>query len=223
MGKPAGPMSQSLLGKRAFAVILFYGLVYMEAIEFLSNIVNRKAILSAAVVSLLTFVIALLVSLGSEALMELVSSAAVSLALLFIIILLGIFTDIIGTAAAASTIAPFNAKASRQVFGARHAVHISRNASSVANFCCDVIGDICGTVSGAIGAAIVFSIAQHYSLTNTVLLAAAITSLIAAVTVGGKALGKKFAIDNAEPIIFQVGLIWAVGERLLKIKIKNRK
>lgn len=180
---------------------------------------DRRAVLSAALVTLLTFFIALLVSLGSEALIELVEGLAVSLLLLILIILLGICADIIGTSAAASTIPPFNARAARGTFGARHAVHISLHASTVANFCCDVVGDICGTISGSIGALIVFSVAQSHSLTNTVLLSGVITSLIAAFTVGGKSLGKKYAIDHAETIIFRTGWVLARLESSLGIKI----
>lgn len=190
-----------------------------EAIIFLFKQLDRRAVLSATLVTLITFCIALLVSLGSEALIELVEGIAVSLVLLSLIILLGIFADIIGTAAAASTQPPFNARAARRIFGARQAVLISRHASEVANFCCDVIGDICGTISGSIGALIVFNIAQSNSLTNTVLLAGVITSLIAALTVGGKALGKKYAIDNAETIIFRTGWMLAVLEKNIGIKI----
>ncbi|MDO4540421.1 MAG: hypothetical protein Q4B48_04895, partial [Syntrophomonadaceae bacterium] len=76
-----------------------------------------------------------------------------------------------------------------------------------------------GTISGSIGALIVFNVAQSHSLTNTVLLAAAITSLIAAFTVGGKALGKKYAIDNAESIIFRTGWVLASLEKAVGIKI----
>lgn len=83
---------------------------------------------------------------------------------------------------------------------------ITQNASYFANFCNDVVGDIAGTLSGAIGAGIVYSLADIVSFSNIVLAGAAMTSFVAAVTVGGKAIGKSIAINNAETIIFRVAI-----------------
>ncbi|MGV3487711.1 MAG: hypothetical protein ACO1OC_03895, partial [Tuberibacillus sp.] len=49
------------------------------------------------------------------------------------------------------------------------------------------------------------------------------TSLVAAITVGGKALGKTFAINNATQIIFQVGRLLHFFEEKLHIKVITAK
>lgn len=44
------------------------------------------------------------------------------------------------------------------------------------------------------------------------------TSLIAALTVGGKAIGKSFAIKNANDIIFRLGVVLAYWEKYTHIE-----
>lgn len=180
--------------------------------------IKKSNLISALIVAFFTFFIALLVNLGSQALMETIKNVFLALILLFIIIALGIFFDIIGTAAAAAALPPFNARAAKKVFGANQAVKITKNASAVANYCCDVIGDIAGTLSGAIGAGIVFSMADKYSATNVVLMGAMMTSFIAALTVGGKAIGKNLAIEKSNSIIFQVAIVMAWWENTTGIE-----
>ena len=80
-------------------------------------------------------------------------------------------------------------------------------AAVVANFCNDVVGDIAGTLSGAIGAGIVISLTNIFSFQDTILAGSVMTSLIAGITVGGKAIGKNIALNNANAIVFRVALI----------------
>lgn len=171
-------------------------------------------IVPGLIVTFVTFFIALLVSLGSEALVRAVANTWIAFLLLICIITLGIIFDIIGTAATAASLPPFNAKAAKKIFGAPQAVKIIQNASYFANFCNDVIGDIAGTLSGAIGAGIIYSLAEAVAFSNLVLAGAAMTSFVAAVTVGGKAVGKRIAINSAETIIFQVAIAIGWWEKL---------
>ncbi len=176
---------------------------------------------------LATFVLATIFSLLSDGVLR---STTVYLAalVLVIIIFIGIMFDIIGLAAATASRVTLNAMAAKRMPGARHALRMVRNAPRVAAFCNDLVGDIAGTVSGAAAAAIAF----HAGLGGRavdgpagagqsgvggpgglwVVLAVA---LVAAVTVGGKALGKSVAIDRADRIVFQVGrLLWWLETRL---------
>ncbi len=180
---------------------------------------SKKEIVAGLMVGFVTFFIALVVSLGSEALMKIVNNFILAFLMLFLIIGLGIFFDLIGTAATAAELPPFNARAAKKVYGAAQAVRLLKNASKVANYCNDVIGDICGTVSGAIGAGIVFSLVDTFSIGNIVLVSAVMTSFIAATTVGGKAIGKSVALTRANQIIFQVALVIAWWENLTGIKL----
>jgi CBS domain containing-hemolysin-like protein len=156
--------------------------------------------------------------------MKALHNIGISVILLFIIMGLGIFFDIIGTAATATDKSSYNAKAAKKIYGAGQAVRVASNADAVANYCNDVIGDISGTLSGAIGASIVLHLGQQFTLLDTVLTGAVMTSLIASVTVGGKAIGKNIAINNANDIIFRVAVILAWWEDLTGMELfKNRR
>jgi CBS domain containing-hemolysin-like protein len=147
-----------------------------------------------------------------------------STGILLIVVLLGIVFDIVGTAVTAAQEAPFHAMASDRVTGARTAMAMVRNADRVASFCNDVVGDICGTVSGAIGSALVIDLVIHYQVFRYEdLISIIMVGLVAAVTVGGKAWGKAFAIQRANFIILQVGKAFENGRRLFGLKENNKK
>lgn len=186
--------------------------------------IKKYRLVSGLLVGFITFIIALLLSLGSETLVRVVNSVAAALLLLLVIIFLGVFFDIIGTASTAAELPPFNARAAKKIFGAKQGVRLLNNADIVANICNDVIGDIAGTLSGAIGAGIVASLASDLSPADLTLAGAAMTSLIAALTVGGKAIGKTFAVNNADKIVFQVAKTLARFENITKLELfRNRK
>lgn len=190
----------------------------------MSSRLKKNMIISGLLVAVITFFIALLVSLGSEALVRAVNSVLVAFFLLLVIIFLGIFFDIIGTAATAAELPPFNARAAKKIFGAKHGVKLIHNADIVANFCNDVIGDIAGTLSGAIGAGIVVSMIGQLPITDLALAGAVMTSLIASLTVGGKAVGKKLAVTQADLIIFKAARVVAWLEQVSGWELfKNRK
>ena len=89
----------------------------------------------------------------------------VSVLVLLVVVFFGILFDIIGTATTAASEKPFHAMASDRVPGAKKGVELVRTADRVANFCNDVVGDICGTVSGSIGAALVITFVTNHELT----------------------------------------------------------
>ncbi len=190
----------------------------------MSGQTKKNILISGFLVAFITFFMALLVSLGSEALVRAVNNVLVAFILLLAIIFLGIFFDIIGTAATAAELPPFNARAAKKIFGAKQGVRLIHNADIVANFCNDVVGDIAGTLSGAIGAGIVITLIQQIPAADVVLAGAVMTSMIAALTVGGKAIGKKIAVRNADSIIFKAAKIVAWGEELSGLELfKSRK
>ncbi|MBO8159190.1 hypothetical protein [Thermosyntropha sp.] len=190
----------------------------------MTRYIQRENLLSGLIAAFFTFFIALILSLGSETLVRAVNNVLLAVVLLLLVILTGIFFDVIGTAATAADLPPFNAKAAKKVKGAKQAVKIIKNANVVANFCNDVIGDIAGTLSGAIGAGIVVSIAEMLNFIDIVLLGALVTSFIAALTVGGKAIGKSIAVNKANDIIYRVALIMSWWERVTGVELfKDRR
>lgn len=185
----------------------------------MSGYIRKNHLISAFFMAFLTFVIALLMSIGSEGLVKSVNHIAVAIALLLIIMLLGIVFDTIGTAVTAAELPPFNARAAKKIFGARQAVKLIHNAGLVANFCNDVVGDISGTLSGAIGAGIAISLLGSYPFIDAVWMGAAMTSLIAAATVAGKALGKHLAVNHANQIVFRVAVVVGWWENLTGLEL----
>lgn len=150
-----------------------------------------------------TFVIAMLMAYFSVVFMAKVS-VVVALFILLLIVSVGIFFDLLGIAVTAANEIPFHSMAASNVKGAKESIQIIRNAGSVANFCNDVVGDIAGIVSGSAAAAIIIklAIADRFWLSASEIL---LSGLIAALTVGGKAIAKEVAMRNANFIVFQIG------------------
>jgi len=153
-------------------------------------------------ITILTFIISMLFSLFSELVISNVDIIfSIVLTILFIVI--GVIFDMIGVAVTSADIAPLNSMASRKIKGAKMAIKLKQNAAKVASFCNDVIGDICGIVSGSAGAVITVSLIQKFSL-SPVLTAVIVTSVISALTIGGKAIFKTIAVKNGDKILFKV-------------------
>ncbi|MHB9094915.1 MAG: hypothetical protein ACYC21_09595 [Eubacteriales bacterium] len=173
------------------------------------------------------FFTAVFFSFFSEVVLPKLQILILSFLFLLLVIVTGIVFDMIGVATAVADEKPFHAKATKKLQGASHAILIVRNADKVATFCNDVVGDICGTVSGALGAAIIFQIvAGRLSLNKfESLLSMVMTGIVAAVTVGGKAAGKRTALNDSEQIVFAVGRVLAKIEAVIGLRLLtgNRK
>lgn len=172
-------------------------------------------------ISFLSFLISLTISFLSESSLGFWLSVSV----LSVVILTGIIFDIIGTAVTAGTETPFHAMAADKVKGSKQAIYLIRSADRVANICNDVVGDIAGTLSGALMVSIVFDFAKVFQELGEDLLSSIAVAVIAALTVGGKAFGKSYAIRNANQIIFTVGKILAIfkTEHFQAKKVKQKK
>ena len=152
-------------------------------------------------ITLIAFGITLVFSLFTETVIP-KSSLIFSLLIVIFFILLGVIFDMIGIAVTVSKPEMFNSMATKKIKGAKASLKLMKNASKVSSFCNDVIGDICGILSGSAGVPIAITIASYYHL-STVLVTLIITSLISALTIGGKALGKSVAINEANNILFK--------------------
>lgn len=114
---------------------------------------------------------------------------------------LGICFDIVGVSVTSADEAVFHSMNSRKVKGAALAVKFKKNADKVASFCNDVIGDICGIISGAAGTTIAAIIIKTYEF-NPMVVSLTVSATIAALTIGGKAVGKSFAINKSDIILY---------------------
>jgi hypothetical protein len=177
-------------------------------------------------IAVITFVLAAIFSIASNGILIGVPWT-VGLLVVLVIVLIGILFDMIGIAAAAAIETPFHSMAARKVHGAKHSILIIRNADRVASFCNDVIGDISGIISGTASALVIIQIVQAGYLANNspaeYAINVGLTSLIAALTVGGKALGKSFAIAHSRDIIFRVGKMMQFMEEKLHVTILKDK
>ena len=119
--------------------------------------------------------------------------------ILIAVILIGIVFDLIAVAVTVGNEDDFHAQASKKIKGAKTSIKMIKNSSKVSSFCADVIGDICGVLSGAISAMIAFKLTEYYGMDSSLqfLFSAAVSSL----TVGGKAMTKEIAKNNSTKII----------------------
>lgn len=156
-------------------------------------------------------IVTVFLSLAFSTLSEFILSGAgiiVSLTIIFLLLIVGIITDVIGVATAACPIESFIAMRSRNVRGARESIHLIRNAEKISSICNDVIGDICGILSGAAGSVISLKfITETTTSSVAILIAASVSALIAGLMIFGKAVCKRYALDNSSKIVLATGKI----------------
>ena len=153
-----------------------------------------------------TIAISAAISLVSDIVMG-KSSMIVAFFILLMIVFIGILFDIVGMAVATADEKPFHAMASRKVKGAKECIMLLRNAERVSSICNDVVGDICGVVSGSASATIAAQVLQNFELSFASVVPLVLSSLVAALTVGGKAVGKGIAVRGCTDIVYHAGQV----------------
>jgi hypothetical protein len=125
--------------------------------------------------------------------------------ILVVLICIGILADIIAIAVTAADDAPFFSMASKKIRGAQQGILLLQHAEEVSNFCGDVIGDVSSIVSGAAGAAIVAKTIIDSDSPEKIWVSIAVSAILAALMVSGKALGKAFAIKKSKETVLFLG------------------
>ncbi|MBZ2173758.1 hypothetical protein K8M07_00645 [Schnuerera sp. xch1] len=174
------------------------------------------------VITIWTFIMAVVFNIVSESLVDNLD-VLFSFIILSIIIFIGVFFDIVGIAVTAAEEKPFHSMAANKVEESKYAIRLIRNAEKVSNFCNDVIGDISGIISGAVATSVIYKIIKIYDIKNGIILSIIITSLVAALTVGGKAFGKSVAILYSNNIIFKVALVLNFWKKRFKLDLLPNK
>ena len=159
-----------------------------KKIKFKKVKVKKQTAKSLGLTIGVTFVIATLFSYIFEVLLSDVP-LLIAFLMLIMIILIGILFDGIGNAVVSVDEVSFHSMAASKVKGAKESIMLVRNAPMVANLMNDVIGDIAGIISGSTATAIVLAIEEGFGI-KSVILSIAMSGFVAALTVGGKALGK---------------------------------
>ncbi len=173
----------------------------------------------ALLAALKIFIITLIVSAGVSVVANLFledMGLIPAIVVVIVLILLGITFDIIGVAFTSCDEKPFIAMSAKKMPKATRALKLIKKADVVANVCNDVIGDICGIVSGAGGTAIVVKILSGSPELPEIVLTTAISALTAACTVAGKMYGKSYAIKNNIKIVETVGSVLSIFDKKTK-------
>jgi len=160
------------------------------------------------IIVVVAFVLSFCLSFVSQSTIPKVS-LIVGIIITLLFILIGVLFDIVGVAVTAADEAVFHSMNSRKVKGANVAVKFKKNADKVSSFCCDVIGDICGIISGACGTNITLIMVKVFNF-NLLFTGLVVAAIIASLTIGGKAIGKSFAINNSNIILYEFARVISI-------------
>ena len=156
-------------------------------------------------VLLFTFIITILIS-GLSNYVANNTNIIILIIITVLITIIGIIFDMIGTSVLTAKESNFHSMASYKVKGSKLGIKLIKNRSNIASFCNDVVGDICGIISGSMGAMIAIYVSDKIKLDVTIS-GIIIASLLSTITIGGKALGKKYAIKQSDKIILIISNI----------------
>ncbi|NLD78729.1 MAG: DUF21 domain-containing protein [Mollicutes bacterium] len=162
-------------------------------------------------VTVLAFILTLILSGTSNKLLEDIN-LWIGLFIIIFFIFIGVFFDMIGIAVTSADEKPFHSMAAKKVRSAKSAIRLLKNSEKVSAFLNDVIGDICNIMSGSAGIVVSSVIAVKFK-SDLVLTTLIVTSSIAALTIGGKALGKSFAVNKSELIVYEFAKILSIFKR----------
>lgn len=181
----------------------------MSELEYLIKETKRKEKIKKEVINVKWILIIVVLAFSISFTMSFISemtiphmSIVMGIIITLLFIVLGIMFDIIGVSVTTADEAVFHSMNSRKVKGANIAVKFKKSADKVSTFCCDVIGDICGIVSGAAGTTIAAQLVTRYNC-NPLITSLTVAAIIASLTIGGKAMGKSFAINKSDIILYE--------------------
>ena len=165
---------------------------------------RNKTIRWICLIFLVTILVSGTISFVSDIIME-GSSVFVAFIILLAIIFLGVLADTIGLSVTTADEKPFHSMAARKVPGSLESIRLLRNADRVSSICNDVVGDICGVVSGSASATIAVQLLQNFEFSWPRMVSLVMSAVVAGLTVGGKAIGKTFAVNSSTYIVHFVG------------------
>ena len=146
-----------------------------------------------------------------------------AMVILLCIVFIGILFDIIGVAVTAAEERPLNSMAAKKVPGAREAIMLIKNADRVSSICNDVVGDICGVISGSASAVIAVQLLENFTISPASIVNVAMSAMVAGLTVGGKAMGKGLAMRYSVAIVHFTGKLMAIIRKPFSSQKRNKK
>lgn len=156
-------------------------------------------------VLLVSFILSIVMSITSEGIIPRVN-VIIGIIIILVFIFIAVIFDMIGVAITAQEETPFHSMASKKIKGSTHSVKLLKNSDKIASICNDVVGDVCGVVSGSAGVLVANTIIEYFGI-NKSLVVLVTTAIIASLTITGKAYGKTIAINNSKSITEKVGKV----------------
>lgn len=156
-------------------------------------------------VGIVSFILSIVMSITSEGIIPRVNTI-IGIIIILLFIFISVIFDMIGVAITAQDETPFHSMASKKIKGSAHSVKLLKNSDKLASICNDVIGDVCGVVSGSAGVLVASSISDYFVINKSIVVLV-VTALIASITITGKAYGKTIAINNSKYITEKVGKV----------------
>ncbi len=164
------------------------------------------------IISLVAFLLSCFFSGLTEIIVPNLNSI-IGIIVVLIIVFINVLFDMIGTAITAADIAPLNSMAAKRIKGSRLAIELIKNAEKTSAICNDVIGDVCGIISGSVGVLISSIIAKSCGFSDSSITTLLVTAIIAALTIGGKSIGKSIAINKSDVIVFKFAKFLSVFKK----------
>ena len=150
---------------------------------------------------ILSICLSIVFSMISQSLFPKLSSI-LSLFVIMFFITLSVVFDMINVAV--TTIKKEDLASEKGKNGYSTALKLCNNREKVASFCGDVVGDICGILSGAGGVSLVVNMNIN-NLSIYFIVTCIISAFIAGITIFGKAIMKTYSVENCKTVIMKVG------------------
>jgi len=176
---------------------------------------SKPGINWAVKATVISFFMTIAFSLFSELIVR-TASVYISALIVLLLVLISIAFDMIGTAMASAEQAPFVAMSSRKVRGAKEVLGLIKNTDKVCSICNDIVGDICGIVSGAATSAIIYNVVIARNISSSLIemiFTIFFSAVVACLTIGGKAFGKTIALKRSKDILLLVGVFLSIFKK----------
>lgn len=148
-------------------------------------------------------------------------SIFLSIFIIFFFIIVSVIFDMIGIAVA--SVDKTKLEEYKQAKGYKTAIKLCENTEKVSSFCGDVVGDICGILSGAGGVSLVLNM-NIFDPSVYFVVTCLISSLIAGITIFGKAIMKGYSVEHCDIVVMKTGQILETNPfEWLKTRKKDKK
>lgn len=166
------------------------------------------------ILTISAFIISFIFSFLSEILLSR-ADLIISSMIVLIFIFIGVIFDMIGVAVTTAHEKPFHSMSAKKIYGSNEAIKLLKNQERVSSFCNDVIGDICGIISGSASIYIATNFTSILKI-DLFLITLLVTALVSSLTIGLKAIGKSVALNHNVSIVLKTAKVITYIKKLKK-------